>query len=365
MSLVPFYKSISLNEAFQSEILRKVANSQVLEPHETLSSYGIEKNITFKDLKNRFGNSENRRRNSFASIMPRWIDYAKVTDDDFIGPLTAKEAFAFLKSSQNVGRFYGFWFLKDEWVAFSVGNAFKRIFKKENTINYGDFKRLIADGIISKEEVETHGKGYWENVKIPQGYYDYRRVPASVTKKEYVVNPVRIKEFNLEGAQVYLLDTEKFSNLQLKNRRNDFRLGSNFYHSKKDRTEQYKELANANRSNRKKILEKRKSESYNDPNRKFLEILGEKYVEWLESLDLSDKRIQEKAYSLQSIAKEMLSIFKSYRDLYEELYRMNKGYSYEGIDGLKKRETNILQRIIKMGAFFQSEQNKKEEQEEK
>lgn len=365
MSLVPFYKSNSLNEAFQSDILRKVANSQVLEPHETLTSYGIEKNITFKDLKNKFGNSDYRRRNAFASMMPRWIDYAKITDDDFIGPLTAKEAFAFLKSSQNVGRFYGFWFIGDEWVAFSVGNVFKRIFKKENTVNYGDFKKLIADGIISKEEVETRGKSYWESVKIPQGYYDYRRVPASVTKKEYVVNPVRIKEFDLEGSQVYLLDTTNFSSSLLRGRRNDFRSDSDFYRSKEDRDEQYKELAHTNRANRKKILEKRKSESYNDPNRKFMEILGEKYVEWLESLDLTDKRTQERAYSLQSTVKEMLGIFKSYRELYEELYRMNQGYSYEGIDGLKKRETNLLQRIIKMGAFFQSEQNKREEQEEK
>lgn len=365
MSLVPFYKSNSLNEAFQSDILRKVANSQVLEPHETLTSYGIEKNITFKDLKNKFGNSEYRRRNAFASMMPRWIDYAKVTDDDFTGPLTAKEAFAFLKSSQNVGRFYGFWFLKDEWAAFSVGNVFKRIFKKENTINYGDFKKLIADGIISKEEVETRGKSYWESVKIPQGYYDYRRIPTSVTKKEYVVNPVRIKEFGLEGAQVYLLDSEKISGLQIRSRRNDLRLGADFYRSKEDRTEQYKELAHTNISNRKKILEKRKSESYNDPNRKVMEFIGEKYVEWLESLDLSDKRNQERAYSLQSIAKEMFNIFKSYRELYEELYRMNKGYSYEGIDGLKKRESSLLQRVIKMATFFQAEQMKREEQEEK
>ena len=364
MSLAPFYKSISLNEAFQSDILRKVANSQVLEPHEKLSSYGIDKTTTFRNLKNKFGDSEHRRRNIFVSLMPKWIDYAKVTDEDFTGPLTAKEAFAFLKSSKNPG-FYGFWFLDGEWAAFSVGNEFKRIFAMANTINYEDFKRLIADGIISKEEIEERGKTFWEDAKIPQGYYSYRRVPESVTKKTYVVNPVRIKEFNLEKAQVYFLDSSKFVSSQIRQRRADTRSNSEFYYSKKERDEVYKDLAYHNKENRKKILEKRKSESYNDPNRKVMEFIGEKYVEWLESLDLSNPKSYERLYSFQTVAKEIAIIFNEYKNIYEELYRMHKGYSYEGIDGLRKRESKLLQRIVKMGAFFQSEQMKREEQEEK
>lgn len=365
MSLVPFYKSNSLNEAFQSEILRKIANSQVLEPHEKLSHYGIDKTITFKNLKSKFGNSERRRRNNFAAVMPRWINYAKVTDEDFTGPLSAKDAFAFLKNSKDPSNFYGFWFLDDEWVAFSIGKEFKKIFATEDTINYEDYKRLIADGIISKEDVEEHGKTYWKDAKIPKGYYSRRRVPESVTKKTYVVNPVRIKEFNLGNAQVYFLDSSKFLSRPIRQRREDARSNSEFYYSKDQRDAFYKDLAYTKKENRKKILEKKKSESYNDPNRKVIEFLGKKYVEWLESLDLSDPKLHEKLYSYQTIVKEIAGIFSQYKDIYEELYRMNKGYSYEGIDGLKRKESKLLQRIIKMGAFFQAEQMNREEQEEK
>lgn len=366
MSLIPFYKADSLNEAFQSEILKKIANSEVLEPHETLSPYGGPvKTITFKDLKNKFSDSEHRRRRSFGNVMSRMVDWGKVTDDDLEGPLSAKEAFALLKSSSYPGKYYGFWFVDDEWAAFSKGNTFDKIFKKEYTINYEDFKKLIKDGITSKEEIDENGKNYWTSLNIPKGYYDYRRVLASVVKRTYAVNPVRIKEFGLNNAQVYLLDTSKFPSTTIRNRRIEIRKDSETYTSKSDRNERYREIAFDNQSRRRQILEKRKSESYKDPNRKVMEYLGTKYVEWLESLNLGDKNISERIYSFKSIASDIKSIFHDYKDLYNELYRMKEGYSYEGLDGLKKREEKLLQRIVKAVVFFDKEEKKRIEQEEK
>lgn len=169
----------------------------------------------------------------------------------------------------------------------------------------------------------------------------------------------------MNNAQVYLLDTSKFHSTTIRNRRIEIRKDSETYTSKSARDEYYKDLAFDNQSRRRQILEKRKSESYKDPNRKVMEYLGTKYVEWLESLNLGDKNISERIYSFKSIANDVKSIFHDYKDLYNELYRMKEGYSYEGLDGLKKREEKLLQRIVKALVFFDKEEKKRIEQEEK